>query len=124
VFQFTHDFQKIVGLLCLPWLADEKQDIRFVVKNWLESLQRGDDWVVVLDNAGIILDFFPGSDEEAVGLAQFIPHGSKGAVIATTRDHEVAVQLADMNTLSKGVMSLGDADELFRACYPMAGGDQ
>ena len=122
--QFEQDYRKLAGLVGLQGYDDPKQDIRLIVKNWFESPESGD-WIIVLDNADNKLDFFPelpSADEntDSDGLAAFIPQGSKGMVIITTRDREVADQLADMNVLSKELMKPEEAKRLFQMQYPNA----
>jgi tetratricopeptide (TPR) repeat protein len=122
--QFEQDYRKLAGLVGLQGYDDPKQDIRLIVKNWFESQESGD-WIIVLDNADNRLDFFPelqSADENtnSDGLAALIPQGSKGMVIITTRDREVADQLADMNVLSKELMKPEEAKRLFQMQYPNA----
>jgi hypothetical protein len=104
-------------LLDLPGHDDAKTDIRPTVKAWLESPTSGD-WILVLDNADNVLDFYPqGEDHSGNGLAQFVPHGAKGTVLVTTRDRSLAAKLAD-NILVKHEMSSEEAMQLFRDRYP------
>ncbi|KAF8241451.1 hypothetical protein K440DRAFT_642735 [Wilcoxina mikolae CBS 423.85] len=123
--RFEQDYRKLAKLIGLPGHGDPKQDIRPIVKNWLERPESGD-WVIMLDNADNKLDFFPEggvSVHESMackGLAQFIPQGSNGTVIVTTRDREVADQLACMNVLSREAMNVGDEMQLFKQHYPRA----
>ena len=101
-----------------------KTDVRPAVKAWFESPASGS-WILVVDNADNILDFYPGSqvthttseDHSGDGLAQFVPQGSKGTVIVTTRDYDVAYRLADMNILEKGQMNPNEAVQLFTDRY-------
>jgi len=111
----------------LPGWDDLKQDIRPIVKNWFERPESSD-WILVLDNADDKLVFFPelslditnSTDQstESDGLAQYIPRGSKGTIIITTRDYEVADLLASTNTLCKEVLGLEEAKQLFEHHYP------
>ncbi|KAF8241213.1 hypothetical protein K440DRAFT_592033, partial [Wilcoxina mikolae CBS 423.85] len=112
--QFDHDYRKLAGLVGLPGHNDPKQDIRPAVKNWLEGPGSGD-WILILDNADNILDFFP-QDR----LANFIPRGTKGTVIVTTRNSELAGNLADVDVLHKEEMSPGEAMQLFTKQCPTA----
>ena len=129
-------------LLQLPGHDDMKTDIRPVVKGWFESPASGS-WFLVLDNADNMLDFYPQSqlkdkiddfypqsqlndktdEDHSIGLAQFVPYGSKGTVLVTTRDYSVADKLAEMNILSKHKMTHDEAMQLFKDRYPDAGED-
>ena len=104
-------------MLDLPSHDDAKTDIRPAVKAWFESPASGD-WILVLDNADNMLDFYSQSPvTEGYGLARFVPHGPKGTVLVTTRDRSLADKLAD-NILLKHKMSLEEAMQLFKDRYP------
>jgi len=115
-------------LLGLPGHDDPKQDIRPTVKDWLEKTES--DFILVLDNADNKFDFFPeteesaSSDGELEGLAEFIPLCSnskaKPTVLITTRDYELADDLAQLRTLHKETMHLDEAMALFKLHYPGA----
>jgi tetratricopeptide (TPR) repeat protein len=96
-----------------------------IVKQWLESPQR-EEWILVIDNGDNKLDFYPEptstdselkeSDTDSIaydGIAEFIPRCSKGTVIVTTRDREVALNLANQNVISKPELVPEQAIELF-----------
>jgi hypothetical protein len=108
----------------LPGSSDAKEDIRPVVKKWLENPQSGD-WILILDNADDKLDFFPESNnggvEVAEGLIKHIPHLRTGtAIVVTTRDYEVGYQLANRNIIRKEKMEPVDAGSLFKNHHPSA----
>ncbi|KAF8535378.1 hypothetical protein BDD12DRAFT_782551 [Trichophaea hybrida] len=125
--RFEQDYRKLAELVKLPGWDDLKQDIRPIVKNWFECPKSGD-WILVLDNADDKLVFFPelspditssiDQSSESDGLAQYIPRGSKGTVIVTTRDYEVADLLASTNTLCKQVLGPKESMQLFEQHYP------
>ncbi|KAF8540105.1 hypothetical protein BDD12DRAFT_804784, partial [Trichophaea hybrida] len=106
--RFEKDYRMLAALVKLQGWDNPKQDIRPIVKNWLERPDSGD-WILVLDNADDKLVLYPefsldiqSSIDESLekdGLAQYIPRGSKGTVIVTTRDHDVADLLASTNTI-------------------------
>ncbi|KAF8534452.1 hypothetical protein BDD12DRAFT_895849 [Trichophaea hybrida] len=127
---FEQDYRKLAGLVGLPGQDDPKQDIRPAVKHWLEGPESAD-WILVLDNADNILDFFSQDIDngESIngteitrteGLAEFIPRGTKGTVIVTTRNYELAGNLADVDVLHKEKMSPGEAMQLFTKQCPTA----
>jgi hypothetical protein len=91
--------------------------VKGIVRSWLESEASGD-WVLVLDNADNKLDFFPDNGQGG-GLAGYVPRTRKGTVIITTRDFEVAHQLAGpRGVLSKEAMEPSNAEALFKHHYP------
>ncbi|KAI5815398.1 hypothetical protein BZA77DRAFT_248567 [Pyronema omphalodes] len=118
--RFDEDYRKLAKLANIPGYKelDSSQDTRTMVKDWLESKDSGD-WILVLDNADNKTDFFPGSTgAESDGLAKYIPKCAKGTIVITTRDYEVAQQLAvTKGVLTKAVMSLHDARSLYQQHY-------
>ncbi|KAI5811962.1 hypothetical protein BZA77DRAFT_253896 [Pyronema omphalodes] len=119
--RFDEDYRKLAKLVKIPGYneLDPSQDTRLMVKNWLESKDSGD-WVLVLDNADNKTDFFPGpTGAESHGLAEYIPKCAKGTIVITTRDYEVAQQLAgSKGVLTKHAMAPSDARILFHHHYP------
>jgi hypothetical protein len=95
-----------------------------IIKQWLEGPQSGE-WILVIDNADNMLDFYPivpksteskESDTFSIahdGIAKFIARGSKGTIIVTTRNREVALNLANQNVITKPELHLEQAIELF-----------
>jgi tetratricopeptide (TPR) repeat protein len=128
VTQFEADYRKLGSLAEIPGHDDTKQNIGCIMKQWLESPQSGD-WILVIDNADNMLDFYlePKSTESKTsdtfsiahdGIAKFIPKGSKGTIIVTTRDREVARNLANRNIIIKLGLDPEQAAELFHQHYP------
>ncbi|KAI5816960.1 hypothetical protein BZA77DRAFT_46327 [Pyronema omphalodes] len=127
--QFEADCQKLASLAKIPGHDDKEQKSGLVVRRWLESPESGD-WILVLDNADNMLAFYPtasnrtspgDSDTTSIvhgGIANFIPRGSKGTIIITTRDREVARNLANQNVIFKPELSPEQAMELFYHHYP------
>ena len=126
---FEQDYRRLSQVVGIPGNDDPKKDIRPIVKVWLESPSSGN-WIMVLDNADNKLDFFPDKQQTNANesganesLANFIPHGTKGIVIVTTRDYEVADRLAGgMNTLDKKAMDPVGATQLFHQRYSRTDG--
>ncbi|CCX07754.1 Similar to Pc13g00620 [Penicillium chrysogenum Wisconsin 54-1255]; acc. no. XP_002558510 [Pyronema omphalodes CBS 100304] len=129
--QFEADCRKLGSLAKIPGHRDDdtKQNIGLIVKQWLESPQSGE-WILVIDNADNMLDFYPDPNatesresdtvSESIahgGIAKCIPRGSKGTVIITTRDREVARYLANQNVISKPELRPEQATELFYQHY-------
>ncbi|KAI5820734.1 P-loop containing nucleoside triphosphate hydrolase protein [Pyronema omphalodes] len=129
--QFEADCQKLASVAKIPGHDDTEQHSGSIVKQWLESPESGE-WILVLDNADNMLDFYPtalestASDESNTvsaahdGIAKFIPRGSKGTIIVTTRDLEVARNIASRNVIIKQEMTPEQAMELFDHHYPNA----
>jgi hypothetical protein len=128
VTQFEADYRKLGSLAKIPGHNDTKQSTGLIVKQWLESPQSGD-WILVIGNADNMLDFYPKlksteskkSDTVSTiaydGIEEFIPRGSKGTIIVTTRDREVARNLANQNVIIKPELSRDEAIQLFHQYY-------
>ena len=56
--RFEQDYRKLAKLVELPGCDEPKEDIRPVVKDWLESPKSGD-WILVVDNADNKRRFLP-----------------------------------------------------------------
>jgi hypothetical protein len=131
VSHFEADYRKLGSLAKIPGHDDTKQNIALIVKQWLEGPQSGE-WILVIDNTDNKLDFYPGSKStesqendtfSAIaqhGIAKFIPRGSKGTIIITTRDQEVARNLANQNVIIKPELRPEQAIELFHQHYSNA----
>ncbi|KAI5816874.1 hypothetical protein BZA77DRAFT_343890 [Pyronema omphalodes] len=88
--QFDADCQKLASLAQIPGHDDTTQNPGSIVKKWLESPESGD-WILVLDNADNMLDFYPTASNNAAskerengsiahgGIAEFVPRGPKDA---------------------------------------------
>ncbi|KAF8535293.1 hypothetical protein BDD12DRAFT_782634 [Trichophaea hybrida] len=84
--KFSQDYKKIsehVGLQS----SDKEEEILAKVKDWFQSAASGE-WLLLLDNADDLSDF-AGNDSS---LSRYIPRGSKGAVIITTRSRQLFSQ--------------------------------
>jgi hypothetical protein len=124
--KFVTNYGQLGTLAQIPELEDIKEnDMLSMVKGWLEGPDSGN-WVPVLDNADNKLDFYPecadqndeSHDKTSVGISAYIPRGRTGIVAITTRDMDVAYQLADVNVISKKEMDVQEAEALFRKNYP------
>jgi hypothetical protein len=120
--RFDEDCRKLAKLAQIPGYKEchPQQDVKAIVKEWLEGDSSGD-WILVLDNADDKLNFFPNNEQSNThtALAMYIPTATKGTVAITTRDFEVARQLAGpKGVLKKEAMNSTDAAELFALHYP------
>ncbi|KAI5799425.1 hypothetical protein FPQ18DRAFT_417189 [Pyronema domesticum] len=128
--QFEADYRKLGPFAKIPGHDDSKQNIGLIVKEWLEGPQSGE-WILVIDNADNKLYFYPepksteSKESNTIsiahhGIAKFIPRGSKGTIIVTTRDREVARNLANQNVIIKPELDPEQAIELFYQNYSNA----
>jgi len=109
--KFSQDYKKIsedVGLQS----SDKEEEILAKVKDWFQSAASGE-WLLLLDNADDLSDF-AGNDSS---LSRYIPQGSKGTVIVTTRSRQVANRL-NCNAIAITAMDVGEAAQLFAQRCP------
>ncbi|KAG0641803.1 P-loop containing nucleoside triphosphate hydrolase protein [Tuber brumale] len=84
------------------------------VKKWFESPSSGE-WILVVDNADNESDFYNNSSP----IAKYIPQGSKGALIITTRSRLVASRLGchGGSAIEVKGMNSNEAMKLFLSRY-------
>ncbi|KAI5812135.1 hypothetical protein BZA77DRAFT_253696 [Pyronema omphalodes] len=128
--QFEADYKNLGTHAKIPGLDinDPTQNTGLLVKAWLESPNSGD-WILIIDNADNKLNFYPEtkhtetqnteSNDIHTGIAEFIPRGSKGTIILTTRDREVAkcLSIPDHHIIQKPEFSSEEAVKLFCQHY-------
>jgi tetratricopeptide (TPR) repeat protein len=99
---------EIAQVLCIPQVADEEEDVKVVVKQWLSSIRAGR-WLLVVDNADNP-DILFGAGQSK-GIIEYLPESEGGLVVYTTRTLEVAVSLTRSDVLELGAMDRGDATD-------------
>ncbi|KAF8249136.1 hypothetical protein K440DRAFT_641496 [Wilcoxina mikolae CBS 423.85] len=104
---FSQDYQKISTGLKLPKTSNKEDEILLGVKHWLESDESGE-WLLILDNADNPLDF----EGNSRGVSRYLPQGSKGTLIVTTRSKKVANRLG-CTTIDVAKMKPEEAEDLF-----------
>lgn len=119
--RFSRDYREIANRAQLPKNPVAEEELLFEIRKWLESPTSGP-WVMILDNADNLLEMFPpvSEDKKPVGLSKFLPQGSKGTILITTRDRVVASRLANMDMLEVKAMGPREAGTLFLRYAPDA----
>jgi tetratricopeptide (TPR) repeat protein len=123
--RFGQDYREIAKLAQLPEKPNEtEQELLFRVRRWLESPISGP-WIIIVDNADNLAEFFPSQDPDAdgkkpIGLALYLPQGTKGCILVTTRDRVVASRLANQDILEVKAMSPDEAEALLLRYAPDA----
>ena len=104
--KFREGYKKISRRVAIPHLAAEAKDDEVLakVREWFESAGSCD-WILILDNADDT-----GSNRI---ISRFIPQGSKGTVIITTRSRLGTTQNLSCEALEVGEMNVKDAKQLF-----------
>ncbi|KAF8249410.1 hypothetical protein K440DRAFT_641411 [Wilcoxina mikolae CBS 423.85] len=118
--RFSHDYREIAKIAQLHEHLDG-EDLLFETRRWLESPRSGP-WIMIIDNADNLLEMFPpvSKDKKHTGLSNFLPQGSKGTILITTRDRIVASRLANMDILEVKAMEPREAGALFLRYAPDA----
>jgi tetratricopeptide (TPR) repeat protein len=121
--RFSQDYRKIAKFAELTENPNEtEQEFLFRVKVWLESPLSGP-WIIIVDNADNLAEFFPSQVPDAdgkkpIGLALYLPQGTKGCILITTRDRVVASRLANQDILEVKAMSPDEAEALLLRYAP------
>ena len=104
--KFREDYKKISRRVAIPYLAADAKDDEMLVKvrEWLES-DESRDWILILDNAD-------NTSNNRI-ISRFVPQGSKGTVIITTRSRLGTTQNFSCEALEVGEMNVEDAKKLF-----------
>ncbi|PUU77948.1 hypothetical protein B9Z19DRAFT_1115205 [Tuber borchii] len=85
--KFSKDYRRILRIAQIPIRegVDDDEGLLMVIKRWFESPQSGD-WILVLDNADNEDDFRGNKSS----ISKFLPQGSKGTIVFTTKSRQVA----------------------------------
>ena len=116
-------YKQIARKLSLPEWDDLSTNTFQIVSDWLSDAEHGP-WLMVLDSADDLELFFqrptkPARQGNPPQISQFIPRGSAGSIIITTRDKRVAERLADrQKPIAVPPMSKSEAEELLRSKLP------
>jgi len=86
VSKFSEGFRAIAQHVGIPLVSTETDEAGLLsVKRWLEGRNSGN-WILVIDNADNEADFVANNSP----IAKFIPQGTSGTLIFTTRSRQVA----------------------------------
>ena len=109
VLKFSEGFKVIARRVRIPLAKAKTDETGFLlsVRRWFESPNSGN-WILVVDNADNEADFV-GNDSP---IAKFIPQGTSGTLIFTTRSRQVASR-QDCRMIEVGKMEEKEALELF-----------
>ncbi|PWW75751.1 TPR-like protein [Tuber magnatum] len=107
--KFSEGFRSVAQHVQIPLASAETDEGGLLrsIKSWLEGPNSGN-WILVVDNADNDTDF----DGNNSAIAKFIPQGTKGTVIFTTRSKLVASRQG-CERIEVGKMEEEDAQELF-----------
>ncbi|KIM98305.1 hypothetical protein OIDMADRAFT_202122, partial [Oidiodendron maius Zn] len=92
---------------------DNKSDVKTLVNHYLNKENVGQ-WILVFDNADNIDMWIKSSENGHPPLIGYLPRSSRGCIIFTTRNREVAVELAHQNVVEVTEMSEETATDLLQ----------
>ena len=101
--QACGDIARIRGI---PRVADGKEDIKELVRQYLSAEAAGQ-WLLIVDNADD-MDLLFGT-EQSRGIADYLPRSESGLILFTTRYQEMAVSLADSDIIEVEEMDRQEA---------------
>ena len=101
--QACADIARIQGI---PPVADDKEDIKELVRQYLNDEAAGQ-WLLIVDNADDMELLF--GTRQSKGIADYLPQSENGLIIFTTRHQEVAVSLADSDVIELEEMDRQEA---------------
>ncbi|KAI9866792.1 MAG: hypothetical protein M1813_000734 [Trichoglossum hirsutum] len=112
---FEEAYLKIGKLLQLPGLADEGTDVKELIRQHLSQEDIGR-WLMILDNTDDIELWFGsgGGGARSTRLVDFLPKGSQGSLLVTTRNRKVAVKLAQNNVIEVAQMDEETATQMLK----------
>jgi hypothetical protein len=115
--RFDADYRRLAKKLGLSCHAVSINDMRDVVKDWLNE---NENWLMVIDNADRYDDFFAteGNDVD-VTIQSALPwaRSCTAMVIYTSRHDRVGAQLTDHNCLRLNVMSESEGIAMFQSKF-------
>ena len=102
-------------LLHIPGIADDKADVKQLVKRRLSDEGFGQ-WLMIIDNADDVNVLFDPlcHENDTDRLIDYLPHSRKGSLVFTTRNRKVAIDLAESNVIEVSELNEPEAKELLR----------
>jgi hypothetical protein len=103
---FEQAYGEIARLLGIPGAAEERADLKVLVREHISGGKAGN-WMMVVDNADDmnILDGSAGKE----GILQYLPESESGSTVFTTRDAHIAQSLAGSDVIELAKMTHSEA---------------
>lgn len=115
--QFSQSYHKIADILRIEGRNAPKADVFRLVCDYLSEEQSGP-WIMILDNADdqtlLSMDYArrEGSTGQLRPLSSFLPQGSHGSILVTSRDRRVAEDLTGSLSSIIPVFALDEIDSI------------
>ena len=115
--RFEAAYQDLARTMRIPGFDDPKTNTLRLVSDWLSNEDNGS-WLMVLDNADdtkvwigpVVQEPQQGSPQGPAPLADYIPRGSHGFVVITTRDSQLGKRLANVKEKPIDVLPFGSTE--------------
>lgn len=106
---FETAYREIGARLRMPGIADGNADVKKLVQSQLNS-ENMEEWLMIVDNADDhdVLLGVTDSNPKPVRLRDYLPRGSRGAILFTTRSRKLAEALTPSSVLE--VTNMGKVD--------------
>ena len=107
----------IAQKLSIPGWDKDGTDVKHLVQEYLNKGSVGE-WFLVFDNADDVDMWMHklASEQGSGRLIDYLPRGTKGSIVFTTRDRKAAVKFAAQNVIDVPEMSEDAAKELLQKC--------
>jgi len=102
---------RIARMRGISHVADEKEDVKEIVQQYLSNEASGN-WLLVVDNADDAEILYGTSQSK--GITDYLPQNEHGKILFTTRVQEIAVSLADNDVYELEEMYRQEAVDLLQ----------
>ena len=110
--RFVESFKRIASELKVPGRDSPEIDVLQLVRDYLESKYRCS-WLMIVDNVDDRVMFFEDKSYKGKSLCEYIPQTSRGAILYTTRNREIGMDLdSDRDPVDVPSMNIEDARSL------------
>src|SRR5579862_5269146 len=106
-------YLEVAKQLQIPGVEEEQADVKKLLQRHL-SQESADQWLLIFDNADDVNMWIhnPASQNQSLGLVDYLPQSSRGSIVFTTRSKKIAVKLAKQNVVEVSEMDEEIATQL------------
>jgi len=110
--RFVESFKRIASELNIPGRESPEIDVLQLVRDHLESKYTCN-WLMIVDNVDDRITFFEDQSYKGKSLCEYIPQTPRGAIMYTTRNREIGVDLdSDRDPIEVPSMNVEDGRSL------------
>ncbi|KAI9771206.1 MAG: hypothetical protein M1839_002865 [Geoglossum umbratile] len=106
-------YMEVAQQLQIPNVEKEQADVKKLLQRHL-SQESQDQWLIIFDNADDVdmWIYNPASENQSLGLVDYLPQSSRGSIVFTTRSKKIAIKLAKQNVVEVSEMDEEAATQL------------